>query len=427
MQEPKRSNTRLSRREFLALAAATAAGCATRPGNVAARESGPSRAGRPGDTIRLGVIGCGAAGTVRLQSLLLKQKAGAGVRVVAVSDIYAPRNERAQAMGRAEVHHDWREVVDRTDIDAVVIATPNHWHAPMMLAAMEAQKDVYCESPMALTAAEAKRVRDCARQTERVVQIGAALVGQGSWQALRGLVADGALGTLHRTQAGPVRKWLRLSESEATPDTLDWEAFLGDAPPRPFDPDRFFHWSHYWDYSGGIATDRFYPVVAAFLAAAGAALPHRVSAAGGVAIPGSRETPDMFMATIEYPGQQTLVLTSSQGNRNGPAAVVHGEYATVDLYDQKLIVHPERQSGAQSARPLCRRHGTMLFPPLPDDLLDDWLACIRSRETCLCNPDLAHHAMVAVDMSVEAYRKRKTLCFDPETQTSLVAPPRVAA
>ncbi|HIJ73663.1 MAG TPA: Gfo/Idh/MocA family oxidoreductase, partial [Candidatus Hydrogenedentes bacterium] len=268
---------RFSRREFLGTAVIATAGCATgkRVAPATAPRAAPAPSGRA--TIRVGVIGCGARGTVLLQDLLQRQRNAAGVHVAGVCDVYAPRLERAKAMARAAfAYRDWQELVDLEDIDAIVIATPNHWHAPMTVAALETGKDVYCETPMARTVPEALAVRDCARRTGRVCQIGATEVAAGRWEVVRSLIGGEVVGPVRWIHANPAPKRLLLAESEPMPDTLDWAAFTGNGPPIAFDPDRYLHWRRYWDYSGGAALDSFYPVFAALLEATGPELPERV-------------------------------------------------------------------------------------------------------------------------------------------------------
>ena len=237
-------NHTVSRRHFLALAAVTAAGCATKTSVTPEVTRRPAPTGKP---IRIGVIGCGMRGMQLINAVCLSQPSSAVI--AAVCDAYAPRRIQAQKVSGADVCPAWEQLVARTDIEAVIIATPDHWHAPMAIAAMDAGKDVYCERPMALTIEEAKAFRDSAVRTKRVVQIGAQEALESRWIIARSLLQDNAVGTLRWSQAdggiGPRERqspdWHPSSAEQATPETLDWKAFLGNAPERAFEPQRFFN------------------------------------------------------------------------------------------------------------------------------------------------------------------------------------------
>ena len=354
-----------------------------------------------------------------------------GCRIVAVSDIYGPHKERARASSGADLHHDWKALVARDDIDAVIIATPDHWHAPMSIAAINAGKDVYCETPMTRTVEEAKAFRDTALATGRIVQIGAQHVSESQWYVARDLIASGALGELRWCQSsyspsagmsGPDRR----ARGSATPEQLDWDAFVGEAPGRPFDRDRFFHWCNYWDYSGGVAAGLLYDRLASLLVAIGPGVPERVSAAGGIYVQDGREVPDSFIMTCEYRQGPTVVLASSMANTGGLPAVIRGREATLYLDGHTLVVEAEREFGKKFQWRFGAETRAELTSPSRQDHMDNWLACLRTREKCACNEDIAYQTMVAVGTSVEAYRRGETLTFDRTTGQLKPGPARDA-
>jgi len=395
---------RLSRRHFLTLAAAAAAGCTTGVEEEIAPEA------------RLGVIGCGRRSSQLIQ-VLARDPAYANAQVAAVCDVYRPRLNRVAQWAGALAEPDWRRLVARRDLDAVLIATPDHWHAPMAIAAMEAGKDVYCESPMALTLEQAAAVRSCAARTGRVVQIGAAEASEAQWRLATRIVHSGELGAARWAQAavntGPAAALEKPLESGATPENLDWPGFLGNAPIRPFAPDRFFRWRAYWDYSNGIPTSLFASCITPLLIALGPGYPERVSAAGGVYAEDGRETPDSFVLNAEYAAGHSIVLSHSAAGVQPRPAVIRGDRASLEVGEGSVRVTPANSP-------------ERLIPVQPSEShLADWLRCIKTRRKCNCDEDLGFYATVATAMGVEAYRRAQTVRYDPASNTVVQAPTRM--
>lgn len=246
-----------TRRGFLASAAA---------GTAYAKAWKPSRVVGANDRIGLGLIGVGIRGNGHLRKLVERSAEVKDVQPVAACDIYTRWKERAKAVGKLEdkdIHHDYRDLLVRDDVDAVVISTPDHWHAQMAIDAMAGGKDVYLEKPMTLTIDEARQVAEAAHRYERVLQIGSGGVSDPKNQVARKLVENGEIGDLLWAQGSMGRyiehgDWNYFVDEEASPETIDWKRWLGPAPKRPFSAERYFRWRKYWDYSGGIATDLYY-------------------------------------------------------------------------------------------------------------------------------------------------------------------------
>jgi predicted dehydrogenase len=408
----------MSRRRFLTLAAGLAV--------VPAAHASVQRVSSANDAIRIGVIGCGSRGAELTAGILDRASRGVPVRLAAVCDIYEPCKQRARAMSGADLHHRWQDLVERNDIDAVIIATPDHWHAPMAVAAMECGKDVYCEKPMALHVEEAKAFRDCALRTKRVVQIGAQQTSEPRWRAANAILREGTIGQVvwsqgsyARSGAGNRRDFLR--SEKLNPATLDWQAFAGHGSRRAFDPDRYLHWRQYWDYSGGVATERLYHKLAALLVALGPEFPERVSAAGGIYVQDGREVPDSFVMTAEYPSGHTVVLASSMANRNGLPAVIRGTRGLIEIRPGGVRVIPETGPARADSSPPTGIPTSAVPQVTPmntgEDHINNWLRCIRSREQCVCNEELGYRATVAIGMAIEAYRTGKTPYFHAGTET----------
>lgn len=339
------------------------------------------------DTIRVGIVGCGARG---LELARVISERGKGVSVAAVCDASTAQAEGVGALTGAETVRRWQDLIERRDIDAVVVAAPDHLHAPISIAAMECGKDVYCEKPMTLGLEEAIAFRDTASRTRRVVQIGAYQTSQPQWRVAREILDSGKIGSAVWCQGS-----YRPSAEGASSGT---------------DAD----WRKYWRYSNGIAGERFYHKLAALLTAVGPAYPERVSAAGGVYAQDGREVPDSLVMTAEYANGMTIVLASSMANRRGLPAVIRGSAGSIELCgDEVRIIDDAHAAHAPVSMPC----GTASLA----EHVENWLTCIRSRGRCSCNEEIGCQAMVAAALAVESYRTGKTLRFDPHTERSVIA------
>jgi predicted dehydrogenase len=416
---PMSSTKTFSRRGFLCLSASTlGAGVAVQSAASAQGVTGAN------DTLRLGLIGAGARGTVLLDEVLQIGASGGKVRVVAVSDLFEPRLAQATLRCGGEGVLEWERLVERQDIDAIVIATPHHWHAPMTLAALQSGKDVYCEAPMALTVAEAKAVRDAAAATRRVVQIGTQETSEDQWRAAREAVTAVAIGAVVWSQGNcHPRPAQAASFSNATLTQLHaaWPRFSRNPQAQLFEPNRLNHWRSYWDYSLGAAAEEHYRKLAPLLMAIGPDFPVRVSAAGGVYADDGCETPDALMMTAEYPSGHSIVLASSQAARRAAPAVIRGERGTI--YCEGAGIRVVQGDG------MSERFNADGLPTHPADStaahLQNWLDCVRSREQCVCDEELGYRTMAAIGMASDAYRYGTTLARDAENTTCRLSAPRM--
>ena len=402
----------------MALSAAFATGCVTSAPKAAAVLGANER-------LRIGIIGLGNRG-MRLMRETMAKSAALNVQVAAVCDIFEPRKLEAKGISAGDLHHRWQELVVRPDIDAVMIATPDHWHAPIAIAAMQTGKDVYCEKPMSRGIEEAKAFRDAAVATKRIVQIGAQTASEPRWHAAREIVASGKLGAIMWSQEGHSRNSAQTARNapiqDATPENLDWDAFIGKREQRPFTGDRYFGWRKYWDYSGGIATDQHYDKLAGLMVALGAEFPLRVSAAGGVYEQDGREAPDSFVMTCEYPGSHTVVLASSAAHATEQPAVIRGHEATMYLSENKLAIEAEHEFRDTFTTRFGREPRVEIPVSAHEGHIENWIRCMRTREKCVCNEDVSYKTMVAIGMSVEAYRQGRTLYFDPASEQVVPRP-----
>jgi len=351
----------LTRRHFLALS--TAATVAV-PRSVASWDRNPGS----GRTLRIGIIGMGRRGT-ELAGSVTDRSGSQRCEVVAVS------NTRA----------DWQDLVTRRDIDGVIVAAPDYAHAAISIAAMKSGKDVYCESPMARTIEEANAMKDVAASTGCVLQVGATGAFDGSWRAARAFVQEGRLGKLY---------WF---QSSCAPRTI------AEAP----------SWRDRWETSGGIATSDVFNRLAAMMTTLNLGVPDRVSVAGGVYAGGVGEIPDSFVVSLEYVGGPKLILTTAQAHRNGAATVLRGSKGTLYLDEATATFETERESVRTATAGASRV-----------DLLDDWMASIRTRQSCAFGVDTAYPVMVAAAMANAAYRTARSVSFDAKESAVVPAPLR---
>ena len=284
----------------------------------------------------------------------------------------------------------------------------------MSIDAMTAGKDVYCEKPMTLYWEEAKEVARVQAATGRVMQVGAQSCSEDRVWKARDVISQGKLGKVLWTTGSYSRnsregEWNWWIDPAANPQNLDWKRFLGAAPQRPFDVERFFRFRKYWDYSGGIATDLFYHTLAHLEIALTPEFPKRVSAAGGIFAFHDREVPDTLHMLIDYPADHTVVLTSSMANRQSVDDVIRGHEATLYFEDPGVVVRPEDEY--KNERPELR----IAQEPRADHM-PNWLECLRSRKQPHLDAQAGCRIMVAIALGVMSYRQGKVIHFDPVKQ-----------
>ncbi|MBI3469781.1 MAG: Gfo/Idh/MocA family oxidoreductase, partial [Candidatus Solibacter usitatus] len=273
----------------------------------------------PNDRIAVGMIGCGA----RAHELMAAIQKHPSAEIVAVADAYKGRVERAidRTGGRARSFPSYRELLADKSTDAVVVATPDHLHRPIILEALAAGKDVYSEKPLTYRASEGLEIIQAARRGGRIVQVGSQGVSGDVQRTAREWIRSGKLGRITMIRAAYNRNtasgaWIYPIPPDASPKTVDWEAFLGPAPKRPFSLERFFRWRCYEDYSGGIATDLFVHLCTTIHYLMDAKMPAAVAALGQLyRWKESREVPDTINAVLEYPEGFAVNLSSTFNNQ----------------------------------------------------------------------------------------------------------------
>ena len=244
----------------------------------------PPKPAGPNDRIRIATIGMGIIGFIDTETALKVP----GVELVAASDLYEGRRAHAKEVfgEKVQTYVDYREILARKDVDAVLICVPDHWHARMSIDAMKAGKAVYCEKPMIRGVEEGPGVIAAQKETKAVFQVGSQYASSILYDKVKELIRSGSLGKVHAIEArynrnSDIGAWQYSIPTDASPETIDWDRFLGEAPKRPFDPVRFFRWRNYWDYGTAVAGDLFIHLLTGIHHATGAIGPTRVAAMGG--------------------------------------------------------------------------------------------------------------------------------------------------
>jgi predicted dehydrogenase len=356
----------LSRRQFLALSALGAASA----------ERGFTRPAQAAQYIRVGVIGCGRRGLAHLDTLARMHGAGWPVLPVMACDTHPGPRETARARYGVAVFADWREMLARPDIDAVMIAAPDTTHSAMAIAALDAGKHVYCEPPMALHGEAAHAFAEAAQRTGCAVQIGVpGMTGQ-SWTMARDFVRSGVLGELTRVQASG-------------------QIGIG------LNPDSVSCWRSDWASSNGPALETLFCLLTPLLSVVGPVFPDRVSTAGGVFSGTPRQTPDALTATFEYPGGLTVVLTAGPSKALMRPPVIRGRDASLSIETDAILLTPEAH-----AKDRFRTRAPLRIPVQPGpDPIEDWLHAMLEQRSCACPPALAYPAQAAIGLAAQAYRR----------------------
>jgi predicted dehydrogenase len=378
----------------------------------------------PSDTINIGVIGCNGMGFSNLRSMLKV----AGTRCVALCDVDAGVLERragdvASATDTApRLYKDYRALLDDPDVDAVIIGTPDHWHCLQMVDACSAGKDVYVEKPMANSIDEAARMVRAVDRYERVVQVGQWQRSGAHWQDAMDYVHSGKLGEIRTVKAWAYMDWIKSIPKKpdgAVPEGVDYDMWLGPAPERAFNPNRFhFSFRWYWDYAGGLMTDWGVHLIDIVVWGMQAQYPHRVMSSGGnFAYPDSAmETPDTQMAIYEFDGF-SMIWEHAVGIGLGPFQRTHGiafigNNGTLVVDRQKWEIFPETERSEAGSRFKLTPEPAQVARPEArglDQHTENFINCMRSRATPRCDVRTASLAAVNAHLGNIALRTGETL------------------
>ena len=436
----------LSRREFIKTTMATASGvvAATSLLNAQNPPAGQAPAVNPriigaNDRINVGVIGVKGMGGGHLRNIVGDPMADDNAQVIAVCDVWEAARLRAQASAKcpdSQVYADYRKLLANKDVDAVIVATPDHWHGRMGVDTLMAGKHAYIEKPMTRHLDEAFAIYDAAKRTKRIVQVGSHGCSDPKYHRARDLITSGTFGRLLWAQGSycrhnPKGEWNYKIEPDATEQTVDWKTWLGPAPKRAWSAERYFRWRKYWDYGTGIIGDlwphRLHPLM---LAMGLNEFPSSVSCMGGdlcrsdsAAEPGGepngepREVADTTLMMVEFPSGAMIVLAGSTVNERGVEDVIRCQKANMTLGGVRLAIAPERpyvdEIDAADETPENAGESHVKH-------MRNFFEAIRSNGTPNCSEELGIRVQAIVSMAEMAYRKKRLVRFDPKTREMTV-------
>jgi len=333
--------------------------------------SASTRLADSGEKIRFASIGTGVRGCELLEGTLDVPVA----ECVGVCDLYDSRHKAAQEAVKKDVPatREYRRILDRKDVDAVIIAVTDHQHKHIFEDACQAGKDVYCEKPMSHTVAEGFSMVETARRTNRIVQIGSQRVSSILYAKAKEIYDSGKLGDVYSITAywdrnSPSGAWVYPIPPDASEKTIDWNTFLGDAPKRPFDPVRFFRWRCFEDYGEGLAGDLFVHLISGIHFITGTnTIAQRAQSAGGLYhFKDGRDFPDLIETFYDYPNFRVMVRCNLN-NDGGEFIGFYGTKGTMIIKDSTLTYSP------QNTHPEPEGYSVMGWPrALREQYLETW-------------------------------------------------------
>ncbi len=441
-----------SRREFLGASAAAGASLAAKPMVSLPHNLIPAPgAVAASDRVRFGMIGVGMQG----HWLLTESITLPGVECAAACDLYDGRHTLAREIVRADlpVTRRYQALLDDKNIDCIVAAVPDHWHKQIVVDAVSAGKDIYCEKPMSHSAADGVAMVDAAKKTGRIVQIGSQRVSSQICAKAKELISQGALGDLMLVEGwlgrnDPTGAWQYLPPSDLSPRTLDWDTWQGTVPKRPFDPNLFARWRCWKEYGTGVAGDLLVHLISGMMFMLGVnEPPKQASAVGGIRRwKDGRNMPDVH-AVVYYFGElpvymrlnlgtempetyriqgskgilevtgSTLNLAPQSGKDNYPSYYT-GSYphAMREAYLEKWHQENDPKLGQATAMP-----ETISFTgPNFDDVrphLWTYFEAVRTRKPVVEDAVFGHHAALACHMANESYFRRSLVSWDEASKT----------
>jgi predicted dehydrogenase len=368
--------------------------------------------------LRIGVIGAGGQATEHMETLV-KMRDGDNLEIVNVCDIYDKRLDAAAQLTGGKPVKDYRQLLENKDIDYVLIAVPEHWHFKMAMDALDAGKHVYLEKPMTHTIEQSQKLVHKVQASGKKLQVGVQGMSDESYAVANEHVKAGELGSIVLAQIDYSRNYegdfWAGNEYPIDPDAkpgvnLDWAAWLGPAPKRAWDPERYFRWRRYWDYSGGISSDLFIHRATRLLKALNLTYPQYVVATGGkfefknsVA-----EIPDTFNVLADFPGGPTMQLISSMANDAPVDHMIRGHKATLYFTRTGFTIKPQ-EAYEKDMQPITYEKKGAEDLTLHHRNLQ---AAIRSNQPLNCDCMLGMYGVVVCDMAVQSFRKREYLKWD---------------
>lgn len=339
----------LTRRDFMRLGAGAAALSAAAKVTILEPSTlwASPRPVPPSDTIRFGIIGTGVEGCSLLHSTLPIS----GVECVAAADLYDSRHIAAkEALGGKEIEttRDYRRILDRKDIDAVIVATPDHWHRKAVIDVVEAGKDIYCEKPMSHSVEDGLAMVEAIQKNKKMCTVGSQRVSSILYHKAKEIWDSGKLGMVNTIMAAWDRNtdsgaWVYPIPPDANDKTIDWNTWLGEAPKRPYDAVRFFRWRCYKDYGAGLAGDLFVHLLSGIHHITGTNMPpQRALSTGNLYhYKDGRDFPDLLWTMYDYPNYQLVLRCNHNNSEEGEFFGFYGKKGTMTIRGSTLTFKPQ--------------------------------------------------------------------------------------
>ncbi|MBN2327942.1 MAG: Gfo/Idh/MocA family oxidoreductase [Candidatus Omnitrophica bacterium] len=385
------------------------------------------------DRLRIGVIGCGGRGGSHIGMLLKLREQGNALDITAVCDTYRPRLQQAAERTHAvfsTMKHE--ELLERSDVDVVLIATPEHWHGYQTIDALKAGKDIYVEKPLThwRQLGLAEKVAEAAKQSGGLVQVGCQRMSCSAYTQAKELIQKGMIGKPVMAETGYFRfgdwgeRGMSIDDPNAHPGPdLDWERFQGDCPRHEFSVSRYFRWRMYADTAGGPISDNYIHFYNPLAYTLGLGYPTKVAGLGGIhrytldqapdpVYRQEREIPDTCNLVIEYPDRFTVTCSGTQANAfttygSNETPIIRGWDGTLLIGGQDIRVLKSDDSKEIHREPIQHGIDQMKF-------WADFLDCCRTRKQPLSNAALSAPVNTTMQMGVMAVNGERVIRYDHE-------------
>jgi len=373
------------------------------------------------DRVRVGMIGAGARG----QDLLKQALEVPGIQLVAVADVYKRRHEETrQLIPQVQTFEDHRRLLDRKDLDAVIVASPLHIHALHFLDTLAAGKDLYAEKTMTWSIPEAEQCLAAAKKSERVVQIGLQHESSGALAKARQWIKAGLAGKITQVESWMSRntphgkgQWVREVPPDCTPQNVDWKAFLNGRPDRAFDAYKFINWRLFWEFSGGNVTENMVHQIAWIMTALDLPVPTAACMSGGIfSEKDGREVPDTIAVTFEFPSDVVVTWQSTFSNSlYGLGERLLGSDGTIEHVAgvTDMVTGKSREEIRYFPEKANRPGGTSLTGQTPNqNHMANWIDSIRTRKTPNAPVELGYRSAIAAHIANIAYRQKQRVTLE---------------
>ena len=385
----------------------------------------PARVLGANDRIRIGLIGAGGRGQEIFKAALRCPNVEGG----AVADVYTRRCDEVKGfVPQIKAHNDFRRLLDDKDIDAVLIATPQHQHALNFVPAIQAGKDVYQEKTMAFNPDHAKRMRKALEGSGRVVQIGMQMISGQSLPKVRQFATPERMGTItaihvHHFRNAPYGGWMREIPPDCDTGHVDWTAFQGEAEPCAFDPQRFINWRFFWDYSGGNVFENMVHPVGFWYKALGLKIPESVTMTGANYLSPKMQVPDTMNVTMNLQEKILFTWNSMFGNDlygEGYDLLLGNKGTVMQNESDEVLYWPQGEKAAggdkEGAGSSGKAPDIVGYSDKTEIHMQDFFDCVRSRKEPICPFEIGYRSAIACQMAIRSYREGRTVKWDEKRE-----------